>query len=372
MKASISQNQLSATAFVMMLSPALRFFPSAASESAGRAAWLCALLAFIPAGAYLFLARRLLERRAEGEGLCGLIERAIPGRGGRMALLVLGLWLCVYAGFILRSGADRFIVAVYPNTPASFFVLSMLLAALLAAFASYRNTVRTAKLALPAVGGVVALVLLFALFSLRAENLALRTVSGESRLPSFSGLARGVLGALDVLLWTIYAAALALGEGEKQRFSLPRLFGALALGCAVLALLCADLVGCFGAPLTAELSWPFFSLVRNLVFFRSIERIEALVVALWVFPDFLIVSLFLRAARDCFFKALGRRFSLFSRGGIVLPFCALLALAFALLAAPDGAQLRLLSLRVIPAINLFFALVFFPLLLGFGAAKGRI
>lgn len=372
MKASISQNQLCAVAFVMMLSPALRFFPTTAARYAGRAAWLCALLAFLPAAGYLFLARRVLARRAEGEGLCGLIARAVPGRGGRMALLVLGLWLCTYAGFILRSGADRFIVAVYPNTPVSFFAGTMLLAALCAAAASYRNTARTAKLVLPAVGGVLAIVLLFALMSLRRDNLALRLPTGESAAPPLSGLARGVLGALDVLLWAVYAAALLLPELKSERFSLPRLLGALGLGCAVLALLCAELVGSFGAALTAELSWPFFSLVRNLVFFRSIERVEALAVALWVFPDYLIVSLFLRAARDCFFSSLGRRFTLFADGRVVLPLCALLALVFALTAAPDGAQLSALSDRFIPAASLFFALLFFPGLLGYGAAKGRI
>ena len=372
MKASISQNQLCAAAFVMMLSPALRFFPSAAASSAGRAAWLCALLAFVPAGAYLLLARRLLSRRAEGESLMALLGRAVPGRGGRMAQLTLGLWLCVYAGFILRSGADRFIVAVYPNTPAAFFELSMLLAALAAAAASYRNTARTAKLALPAVGGAVALVLLFALFSVQPSHLALRAVTGESRLPSLPGLARGVLDALDVLLWTVCAAALSLGEVKKEPFSPLRLLFALALGCALLALLAADLTGSFGAALTAQLSWPFFSLVRNLVFLRSIERVEALVVALWVFPDFLIVSLFLRAARDCFFAGLGRRFPLFAQGKAVLPLCALLALGFALLAAPDAARLNALSRTLIPAASLFFALVFFPGLLATGVVKGRI
>ena len=46
---SISENQLAAIAFVLMLSPALRLFPGAAAESAGRSAPLAALLAFFPA-----------------------------------------------------------------------------------------------------------------------------------------------------------------------------------------------------------------------------------------------------------------------------------------------------------------------------------
>ena len=168
---TISGHQLSVTAFVLMLSPALRLFPSAAAEQAGRSAPLAALLAFFPAALYLFLVCRAAALRREGEGLCALLARALPGRAGRMALGVLCLWLLAYAGFVLRSGADRFIVAVYPGAPPAFFVLTMAAAALAAAFAPYRDACRTAKLVFPAVGGVLALVLAFSLGKVRADNL---------------------------------------------------------------------------------------------------------------------------------------------------------------------------------------------------------
>ena len=158
---TISGHQLSVTAFVLMLSPTLRLFPSAAAEQAGRSAPLAALLAFFPAALYLYLVCRAAALRREGEGLCALLARALPGRAGRMALGVLCLWLLAYAGFVLRSGADRFIVAVYPGAPPAFFVLTMAAAALAAAFAPYRDACRTAKLVFPAVGGVLALVLAF-------------------------------------------------------------------------------------------------------------------------------------------------------------------------------------------------------------------
>ena len=90
---SISPNQLVLAAFMLMLSPALRLFPSAAAAWAGKGAWLSALLAFPVAAAYLWLARRGALLRREGEGLCELIARAAPGRAGRMALAVLDVLL---------------------------------------------------------------------------------------------------------------------------------------------------------------------------------------------------------------------------------------------------------------------------------------
>ena len=159
---------------------------------------------------------------------------------------------------------------------------------------------------------------------------------------------------------------------KKGSLSPGRALAALALGCAVLALMSLAVVGSFGAPLAASLSWPFFSLVRNLVFLRSVERVEALVVALWVFPDFLIVSLLLRAARDALSLSLGRRLSALREDRVALPLCAAAASAFALLAAPDAAALWLLSRTLIPAANLFFALLFLPLILWTGRRKGRL
>ena len=362
----ISADQLAATAFVLMLSPALRLFPSAAAASAGRAAPLAALLAFFPAALYLFLACRAVSRRREGEGLCALIARALPGRAGRMALGVLWLWLTAYAGFVLRSGADRFIIAVYPGAPVGFFVLTMAAAALAAAFAPYRDAVRTAKLVLPAVAGVLALVLFSSLGKLRADNLL------PLRPASAAGLFAGALPGLDVLVWTICAPAFALGETKKGAPPFPRLLAVLALMSAVLALMSAAVVGSFGAELASSLSWPFFSLVRNLVFLRSVERVEALVVALWVFPDFLIVSLFLRAARDALALSLGRRVKLLAQSRFALPLGAAAGCAFALLAAPDAPALALLSQRLIPAANLFFALIFFPAVFLIGRKKGRL
>jgi hypothetical protein len=354
------------TAFVLMLSPALRLFPSAAAAAAGRSAPFAALLSFVPAAFYLYIVYRAMALRREGEGLCALIARALPGRAGRMALGVLCLWLLVYAGFVLRSGADRFIVAVYPDAPAAFFVLTMAAAALAASFAPYRNAARTAALVFPAAAAVMALVLVSALGRIRAENLL------PLRPESASGLLAGLLPGLDVLSWTICVPLFALGGVKKGSFSFPRLLGALAGACALLALMSLAVVGSFGAELSASLSWPFFSLVRNLVFLRSVERAEALIVALWVFPDFLIVSLFLRAARETLSLSLGRRVRALEKGPLALPLCAAVCCSFALLAAPDAAALTLLSQTIIPAANLFFAFVFFPAVVLTGKRKGRL
>ena len=362
----ISENQLAVSACVLLLSPALRLFPTASASVAGSAAPLTALLSFFPAAAYLYLTLRTLSLRREGEGLCPLILRAAPGRAGRAVLWLLLAWLTVYTAFILRSGADRFIVAVFPNTPPSFFVVTMAAAGLAAVYSPLCVAARSAKLFAPVLTGTLIIVLGAALLSVRAENLLPVDISDAPRVLT------GTVPALDVLSWTAFASLFLLPETERGVLSFRRLLPYLGGMCVFLALMSADIVGCFGAPLTAELSWPFFTLVRSLVFFRSIERVEALLVALWIFPDFMIVSLFLRAQGQCLGALFPRRLSSDAARRVLPPLLAAAAAGAALLLAPDADRLFLLSSRVIPAANLFFTFILLPAVLAAGRLKKRL
>ena len=116
------------------------------------------------------------------------------------------------------------------------------------------------------------------------------------------------------------------------------------------------------------LTRPFFVLVRNLVFFNSVERVEALIVMLWIFPDFLQVSLLLHAAQYSLRLIIGkdaryRSKSVFDmgEGRYMIWLCFAAVLATALLIAPDSVSMNLWSQRIIPIINLCYAFVVLPL-----------
>ena len=146
----------------------------------------------------------------------------------------------------------------------------------------------------------------------------------------------------------------------------------------MLSLLGIAVVGSFGAELSANLSRPFFVLVKNMVFFRTVERVEALVVMLWIFPDFLLTSLFLWAGQYSIRLILGvdanytGRALDFSNGRFVIWLAATAVTLFALFIAPDAMSLELWSAYIIPALNLSFAFLFFPLIYIIGKEKGRI
>ncbi len=365
--------QLRALCAAALLSPALRFCPTAGVLEAGSAAWLSMLAALPPLLLYAAFLRRFLSLRREGEGLAELCGRAVGEKAARPLLLAAALWFCFYGGFALRAGAERFITTVYPHsTPAVFVVVLGSLAAL-AALGPSRTLARTARLILPLLAGALALILLTALLSAEKENLPPVT------LRDLPGVLRGGLPAFDVIagvlvLGAFLAGALPPGAGRARDDAL-----FLAGAALFLALLNAAILGTFGAELTGALTRPFFYLVRNLIFFRSVERVEALAVALWVFPDFLLVSTALFAAQLCLRRAwgfpvareIGALFSM-ARGRWLIPLCALAAVLSALWMAPDQKTFLFLSTRLIPALNLGFALLALPGIYLIGKRKRRL
>lgn len=367
------RNQLLALAWVILLSPALRLFPAESAELAGRGAWLSALLAAAPLALYVFFLSRFMECRADSEGMGELILRALGGRMGKPVLTLFALWFTLYAGFVLRSGAERFITTVYPNSSSAVFSVVLGVIALIAALSPPRSLVRVAKMVLPLVLGVMLLVLLSALGSVDGSNIL--PLSDADAVPVFWG----ILPAVDVIAAVLYIVCFLEGPSRKKagRFRAYLVWASLA--CLMLSFISFDLMGAFGPELTARLTRPFFSLVRNLVFFRTLERIEALVVSLWVFPDFLMVALLLYSSQLCLHIAWceesqysGEKFFGPRRGRYLVWLCASAAIVCSLLIGRDSAAMSRWSERIIPLVNMSFAFVVLPVIFIVGKIKKRL
>jgi hypothetical protein len=190
------------------------------------------------------------------------------------------------------------------------------------------------------------------------------------------GLARGALVPVDLIAGA--AAVLCFPAQARAERGTGRAIALWMLGLsAPLTLLAIAVTGSFGHELTAELSRPFFVLVRTLRLFNTLERMEALVVMLWIFPDFLTASLFLFSGTRCLSRmsdggtaALAARLGLEGETGL-LWLCAAAALALSLLLAPDAPRLERWSQAIIPAANLVFCFGLMPTLYVIARARGN-
>lgn len=368
-----SRNQLLGLCTLCFLVPALRLFPASSAHLAGRASWIASPAALPLMLGYVYFLSVLMSKAGDEQGLGELSLRVFGNKAGKVYLIGFALWFILYAAFVLRTGADRLITTIYPYTSSSFFVVSLGIVCIISAMCPARTMVRTAKLVLPVVIGFLLIILAFSLLSVDKSNLL--PLSMYDTIP----VLKASISSVNVCVGVLYSACFLGGmvSPQKERFSAYALW--LCLVTLILMFLNMAITGCFGPDLTARLSRPFFALVRSIVFFRTVERVEALMVSLWLFPDFLMVTLVLFCAQYCLrlafdFSPKADEYKLldFKNGRWIIPLCGLVALILGIFLAPEPAALDLWSERIIPYLNLAFAFFVVPLVYITGKIKNQL
>ena len=351
----INRRQMLAAAFVALLSPVARRFPSSLVMVSGSASWLAPIVAALPLLLMVAFMSRLLRG---GRGLGEVFELSIGRVAGRLAVLLISLWLTFYSGFILRSAAYRFTSTVYPSAQAWLFVVVTALVCLPMVIGNFSAIARSATLFLPLLLAALAAVFAFALsdcdfrgiFSLRESDTVPVLQSGFT-----------VLNTLSVVCYLGFAESRCDEAFRPRRWIV---WAAVLL--ALTELICLCCLGVFGAELTFKLNYPLFMLVRDIGIFDSFARMEALVIALWMIADAVHISLLLWIASENFSRclSLSRRVC-----GIALS----LAAAIAGLALPSGMLgVGLFSERIVPLGNALIIFALLPLVAFVGWLRRRI
>ena len=330
----VSPRQFTALGFLAALSLLIRRFPRALAAQAGRSAVLSVPLSILPL-ALALAAGRLLLRKRPGKDVTALLSDLAGPAAGRIVTGLYGLWFTAYTGFLLRSGAERFLTTVYPGAQPWLFVGIMALLCAVAAAGPLLPLARTAMLFRPLMLGLIVFIAL-----LTAKDLDL-TLLLPLR-PSDGGdvwlCALEISNLLSIGFFLGFGAS-ALSRPLRFRDYAPWL--AVLLG--VIALMTAECIGMFGPELTAKMTYPYFMLVRDLTVLGALERLEPVVIALWFFPDFILISLLLHLAAGNLRAALCLR-----AGRLLAPLCAAAAVAAALTLPGDLAAQRALSERIVP------------------------
>lgn len=354
-KDSINRRQMLALAFVALLSPVARRFPSGIVAVSGSAAWLAAPLAIVPVLLMIFFMKSLLRG---GRSLGECFELSFGKIPGRIAVLGVSLWLCFYAGFVLRSAAYRFTSTVYPSAGAWIFVAVSAAVCLPIAMGSFSSIARMAVLFRPMLLATLTLVFVFAIAD--GDFKGVFTFREEDSLPLLKS-SFTVLNTLSVVCYLGFAEDRCREEWKFGRYAL----WAFVL-LAITELLCLSCLGIFGAELTAKLNYPFFMLVRDINVFNSFARMEALALALWMFADAVHFSLLLYLAGSNFSRCLK-----LSRKVCALAATALSA-AVGLVLPSDMLGVGLFSEKIVPFGNALIIFGFLPFVFLLGRIRKKI
>ena len=359
MNHQISFRQLRILCFVAMLSPFLRLLPASITAQAGSAAWVSSAVSLLPALLLTALLSQLLKSFPQGQGISDILPCILGSFVGKFLLFLWSAWLIFHSGFLLRSGADRFIATIYPTAEPAFFIVITAIACTVAAFGHIKPLARCAELFRPLLLFVIFTVLLFSLEDIEPTFLLPVTLS------EFPSNVKGVplaVEAVSVALVTMGFLAKYTVPTQRPNSLVPWLLGATILNI----LLCAVSVGSLGKTYTTALAYPFFIMARDLSIFSGVERIEALVVGLWLLPDFILITLELIIATDNMKEIFPIRHEKF-----LITAAAVCSLLIAFRIAPNGRHMQRWSDEIIPAIHLSWAYIVIPLLFSIGALRKK-
>lgn len=347
----ITSRQLFVLAFVSMLSPIVRILPRASVAVAGKASWLCVVPALIAGAVYLALVCGAVRGGAMGDGLADIALRAFGGVFGRVFLVLCAAWFTVYAGFVSRAAAERLLSSVYQSGSPPFFIAATSLAAVVVSFGTVKKLSRMAELFMPIIFAVVAFVVIFAAKDLRAKYLLPVTYA------DIGGILGGSVPIFEIFSVNAYFLFLAGGVTDRENVRRQSLRWTVWECVCALAVTVVS-VGVFAPELALRFQSAFLVVIRNITIFGVAERIEAIIICVWIITDFTLVTSAALIAGEILrtvFSA-GRR----------APFAAAASVASGFIAefmVADSFELQTWSNYFVPGINLIFTLLLIPAVL---------
>lgn len=356
-------------AFTAFLAPATRLIPESTAAIAGSGSWLSPFIALPFALLYLLFLCRFLKARNSGEGTAELIIRTC-GRGfGGGSVFLVGLYMFFYCGFLLRTGAARFVTTIYSSAKPEPFIAVGIALGTLAALGPMKAIVRSAKI--------------FGLFLIAVEIFVLILAPDGIELgrllpildPDLGALLKSAAPIFNVLIGILVYVSFAEFGSVRENGRFRDYAKWLLLCCILLTLVTAAIVGTYGDELTATLVHPFFTLTRGISLLNALERVEAFIVAVWLFPDFIILSLMLSCGCRCLrlsfgYKPTEKEPTLSLSNGRWLLFVGIAVTLISIMLIPhDTMVLKRFSETLVPILNCALALVLLPICFAVGKLK---
>lgn len=284
----LEKGKISCTQTVFLLAnlvgaTAIIFLPAITSQDAGRDSWLAPVISTLP-GIYLALVIGALGKRFPGRTLIQYLQSVLSAWPGKAAGLFYLFFFLHTNGIIIREFGELLVSLVMPNTPLIVFHSVILLLCAWAIRGGLEVLARVLAVTWPF------LVFLF----VASVLLAFNEMDFSYLLPVLeNGIPPVLKSSLAPTAWRGEIIVLAMflpfltNPGKGKRCALISVF---LIGIILTADAIANTV-VFG-PSTARLTFPTFSLIRMVSVSNFLERIESVIVALWVIGMFSKISLF--------------------------------------------------------------------------------
>lgn len=284
----ISVFQTVAIYILVSIVPVVRYFPIIMAGSAGKAAWLAAILSIIPNILLVSVLHALMNNLKTKDGnkietLSDVFDTVYGKIIGSIITFIYLLWTIVFASVELRLFGERLISTTYTYAPINFFIITMLVLVFFIVRGKISNLGRFAEIFLELFILIIVFIVLTASSNFNFSNFWPVTTYDAK------GIAIGILKGTDIFNMFTFAMFFGNKIKDKENIKKTGIFAAITTGIIGLLGIIITL-GTFGEDLLPTLSQPFFMALKVINLFGVLERIEAVFITFWVVADFVLVA----------------------------------------------------------------------------------
>lgn len=341
---------------VLVCATAVIFLPGITAQAAGRDSWMAPLLTTLP-GIYLALVLTALGGRFPGQTLIQYLQPVLGSWPGRAAGLLYLFFFLHTNSLIIREFGELMSAIVLPRTPLMVVQLLILLLCAWAVRQGLEVLARTIELTLPLIIFLFTVTILLVARDMHFSNLLPVLDKGLGPVIMASLPPTGWRG--EIILLAMILPSLARPEAARRC----ALLAVLLIGLILVADAMANTM-VFG-PTVARLSFPTFTLVRQVSLANFVERIDAVLVAIWVIGMYGKISLFYYAT----VLGIAQLANLKDYRPLVLPAGAVLA-ALSLAGADSSLEVTAYIVKGWPPFSFLMEYVFPTLLLAVAYLRG--
>ncbi|NPV29043.1 MAG: endospore germination permease [Firmicutes bacterium] len=296
-KGRISSRQATFLIANTILATGILFLPALMAREAGQDSWASVLIAAF-FGLLLGALVVSLGLRFPGKNIVEYASELLGPWGGRALGILLALFFFYLNGIIIREFGELLVTAVMPETPLVVFNALLVIMAAYGVYLGLEVFARVNEIIFP-FSLLVGLVTL-ALAVPEMDFFQLQPVL----VHSFVHILRGA-GSLfaffgEGMVFTMFLPCLRRPE-EAHWVNLQVVFLLVAAGVSTIA----GVIALFGAEETARLVFPTYELAKTVHLAGFLERIESLIVGVWVAAVGLKVMVIYYAAVVAFAQSLG-------------------------------------------------------------------
>lgn len=323
----ISAGQVWALVVLSRVSTGLVYHPALANPDLKQDAWLALLLGAL-LGIPMAWALSRLWRRFPGQSFPAVAERVLGTGLGK----AVGAWYAFYllwgVGMNLRMTGEFYVTVLLPRTPIIVVIAATAILVAWAARAGIEVICRAGQLILPLLAGSILFI-----FILLLRDMELRALT-----PVFvqSGPAAIAKEMFSVLARTseLFSVGLLVPFVREPHRLFRAAAGAMVATGLLLACMAVAVTGTLAEAQTS-LYFPFYDATRLIAIADFLERLDAVVIGLWLFGMFLRIGLLLWGSALCAAQVLGLR----AYRALALPLVGL-AVTYAIAQAESLPELR--------------------------------